>query len=126
MRHTGTLFLSRTPPQASTALCGAFQLQLLLLDRLGPHHTEPWRATWTGVAAQRFWQTHHAALLPGTALVVELDRARIHTLACRPPRSEVQAHVIHSVHWCRRAAGSLQALQRACPAAACDVTRAID
>jgi len=97
---------------SARALCGAFQLQLLLLDRLGPHHTEPWRATWTGVAAQRFWQTHNAALLPGTALVVELDRARIHTLACCPPRSEVQAHVIHSVHWCRRAAGSLQALQR--------------
>ena len=96
MRHTGTLFLSRPPPpQASTALCGAFQLQLLLLDRLGPHHTEPWRATWTGVAAQRFWQTHHAALLPGAALVVELERARIHTLACRPPRSEVHARVIH-------------------------------
>lgn len=95
MRHTGTLFLSRTPPQASTALCGAFQLQVLLLDRLGPHHTEPWRATWTGVAAQRFWQTHHAALLPGAALVVELERARIHTLACRPPRSEVHARVIH-------------------------------
>ena len=74
MRHTGTLFLSRTPPQASTALCGAFQLQLLLLDRLGPHHTEPWRATWTGVAAQRFWQEHHAALLPGAALEVELER----------------------------------------------------
>ena len=90
MRHTGTLFLSRPPPpQASTALCGAFQLQLQLLDRLGPHHTEPWRATWTGVAAQRFWQTHHAAL------VVELERARIHTLACRPPRSEVHARVIH-------------------------------
>lgn len=95
MRHTGTLFLSRTPPQASTALCGAFQLQMLLLDRLGLQHTEPWRATWTGVAAQRFWREHHAALLPGAALVVELERARIHTLACRPPRSEVHARVLH-------------------------------
>ena len=111
MRHTGTLFLSRTPPQASTALCGAFQLQLLLLDRLGPHHTEPWRATWTGVAAQRFWQTHHAALLPGAALVVELERARIHTLACRPPRSGCMP-ASFTAHWCRRAAKSLPVLQR--------------
>lgn len=64
MRHIGTLFLSRTPPQVSTVLCGAFQLQLLLLDRLGPHHTEPWRATLTGVAAQRFWRKNHTALMP--------------------------------------------------------------
>ena len=60
-----------------------------------PHHTEPWRATWTGVAAQRFWREHHAALLPGAALVVELERARIHTLACRPPRSEMHAFITH-------------------------------
>lgn len=67
MRHTGTLFLSRPPPPAA-----------------GQHG-----------AVRRFWQTHHAALLPGTALVVELERARIHTRACRPPRSEVHASVIH-------------------------------
>lgn len=73
MRHTGTLFLSRTPPQASTALCGAFQLQLLLLDRLGPHHS--------------FWQENASTLKAGAALVVELERVQIPTLNCHPLRS---------------------------------------
>ena len=95
MRHTGTLFLSRTPPQASTARCGAFQLQMLLLDRLGPHHTEPWHVTWAGAAAQRFWLEHRSALLPGAVMVVELERARIHALNCCPPRSEMHAFVTH-------------------------------
>lgn len=65
MRHTGTLFLSHTPPQASTALCGAF----------GKHTMQ-----------------HRC---PAPPLVVELERARIHTRACRPPRNEVHARVIH-------------------------------
>lgn len=95
MRHTGTLYLSKTAPQASMARCGAFQLQVLLLDRLGPHHTEPWRVTWTGVGALRFWQENASALQAGAALVVELERAQIHTLNCRPPRSEVHARMLH-------------------------------
>lgn len=95
MRHTGTLFLSRTPPQASTAACGAFQLQLLIYDRIGPHHTEAWRVTWTGSSAQRFWQEHQQELVPGAAIVMEMERARVHTLNCRPPRSEIHASVIH-------------------------------
>ena len=95
MRHTGTLYLSKTAPQASMAQCGAFQLQVLLLDRLGPHHTEPWRVTWTGVGALRFWQENASALQAGAALVVELERAQIHTLNCRPPRSEVHARMLH-------------------------------
>ncbi|EPD40881.1 hypothetical protein HMPREF9702_03450 [Delftia acidovorans CCUG 15835] len=94
MKHTGTVFLSRTPPQATHAACGAFQLQLLLYDRLGPHRVEPWRVTWTGNAAQRFWNESKARLVPGAALVVELDRAQVHTLHCRPPRSEVHAHMV--------------------------------
>ena len=65
MRHTGTLFLSRPPAAGQRD------------------------------AVRCFWQTHHAALLPGAALVVELERARIHTRACRPPRSEAHASVIH-------------------------------
>ncbi|MEG1065489.1 hypothetical protein [Comamonas sp.] len=95
MRHTGTLFLSKTAPQASTARCGAFQLQMLLYDRLGTHHIEPWRVTWTGRSAQRFWLEHATTLKPGAAVVVELERAQIHTLHCRPPRSEVHAHMLH-------------------------------
>ena len=74
MRHTGTLYLSKTAPQANMARCGAFQLQMLLYDRLGTHHIEPWRVTWTGRSAQRFWLEHAATLKPGAAVVVELER----------------------------------------------------
>ena len=94
MRHTGTVFLSRTPPQASPAACGAFQLQMLVYDRIGSHHTEPWRVTWSGHSAQRFWTEHQQALVPGAAMVIELERARVHTLNCRPPRSEVHANIV--------------------------------
>ena len=94
MRHTGTVFLSRTPPQASTAACGAFQLQMLVYDRIGSHHTEPWRVTWNGNGAQRFWTEYQQTLVPGAAIVIELERARVHTLNCHPPRSEVHANVI--------------------------------
>ena len=94
MRHTGTLYLSKTAPQASMARCGAFQLQMLLYDRLGTHHIEPWRVTWTGRSAQRFWLEHAATLKPGAAVVVELERAQIHTLHCRPPHSELLATVV--------------------------------
>ena len=96
MHHSGTLFLSRTPPNASHAACGAFQLQLLLYDRLGAHQIEPWRATWTGPGAQRFWQECAAQLRPGAALLVEMKNARIHTLNCRPARSEMHAEVINA------------------------------
>lgn len=94
MRHTGTVFLSRTPPQASPAACGAFQLQLLVYDRIGSHHTEAWRVTWSGHSAQRFWTEYQQALVPGAAMVIELERARVHTLNCRPPRSEVHANIV--------------------------------
>ena len=94
MRHTGTVFLSRTPPLASHAACGAFQLQLLVYDRIGNHHTEAWRVLWTGQAAQRFWTEYQQALIPGAAMVIELERARLHTLNCRPPRSEVHANIV--------------------------------
>ncbi len=94
MLHTGTLYLSRTPAQASRAACGAFQLQMLLYDRLGVHHVEPWRVCWSGVDAQRFWEENESTMTPGTALVVSLEQARIHTLNCRPARSEVHANVI--------------------------------
>lgn len=94
MRHTGTVFLSRTPPQASPAACGAFQLQMLVYDRIGSHHTEPWRVTWSGHSAQRFWTEYQQALVPGAAMVIELERARVHTLNCRPPRSEVHANIV--------------------------------
>lgn len=47
-----------------------------------------------GPRAQRFWLEHTATLKPGAAVVVELERAQIHTLYCRPPRSELLATVV--------------------------------
>lgn len=94
MRHTGTVFLSRTPPQASMASCGVFQLQMLVYDRLSTHHIEPWRVTWNGLSAKRFWDDCAPALIPGAAMVMELEQARIHALDCRPPRTEMHASVV--------------------------------
>lgn len=94
MNHTGTVYLSRTPPLATTAACGVFQLELLVYDRLGNHHVEPWRVTWSGQSAQRFWDEYKCELTPGRALVVSLERARIHSLVCRPPRNEMLANVL--------------------------------
>lgn len=94
MRHTGTLFLSRTKPEAGTAASGAFQLQLLLFDRLGPGAVEPWRVCWSGPAAHDFWEQHQAELLPGAILHVALERVRIHLIYGHPPRCEIHARVI--------------------------------
>lgn len=94
MKHAGILFLSRAKPAASISACGSFQLMLLLFDRIGPQQVEPWRVVWAGPAARRFWDAHQSALVAGTALQVELERARIHTLSTRPPMAEVHARVI--------------------------------
>lgn len=94
MKHTGMLFLSRHRPYAGRAKCGVFQLQLQAFDRIGQHQTEMWQITWSGPAAQRFWEKHEAALKPGCALQVELEKARTHTLYTRPPTACVHARVI--------------------------------
>ncbi len=94
MNHTGTVFLSRTPPQATKAAGDVFQLELLVYDRLGSHHVEPWRVTWSGQNAQCFWEENKSELTPGRALIVSLERARIHSLVCRPPRTEMLANVL--------------------------------
>lgn len=94
MNHTGTVFLSRTAPHTHRTADGVFLLEMLLYDRISQRHIEPWRVTWAGPGAQRFWDEHKAQLIPGAALVVELDSAKVHTLNCRPSRSEVHANVI--------------------------------
>jgi hypothetical protein len=94
MQHTGMLFLSRHRPQAGRARCGAFQVLLQAYDRIDTHQTELWQITWTGPAAQRFWQQHERDLKPGAALQVTLERARLHTIFTRPPQSAVHARVI--------------------------------
>lgn len=94
LRHTGTMFLSRTKPEASAAANGTFQLQLLLFDRLGPGVVEPWRVAWAGPEAHHFWQQHEADLVPGAVLKVTLERARIHLIFSKPPICEIHARVI--------------------------------
>lgn len=96
VRHTGTMFLSRTKPDVGAAANGDFQLLLLLFDRIGPHAVEPWRVTWAGPDAKRFWDEHKAQLVPGAALTVSLERARIHTLRSQPPQCEIHARVIEA------------------------------
>lgn len=79
MQHMGTLFLSRTKPQATQAKDGSMALTLLALDRIGPLQVEPYLITWTGPQAQAFWELHHAELVPGVPLQVELEALRMHT-----------------------------------------------
>lgn len=92
MQHTGTLYLSKTRPQASTAADGTFQLQLFAFDRQGPHQVEPWRLVWTGEVAEAFLLRNGSELMPGTALSVQANRARAH-IAGRAG-AEIVAHVI--------------------------------
>ena len=94
MQHTGMLFLSRARPQVGRAKDGVFQIQLMVYDRLGQHQTETWRITYSGAAAQRFWDQHEADLKPGCALQVELEDARTHTIYTRPPVAEIRAKVV--------------------------------
>lgn len=65
---TGTLYMSKTRPLASTAADGTFQLTLLAMDRIGPHKVEPWHLTWSGPEAKEFWLAHQHELKPGQPL----------------------------------------------------------
>ena len=65
MRHTGTLFLSRPPPQASTALCGAFGKHTMQRCCLAP----PWWWSWSAPASTRGPVARHAArCMPASSL----------------------------------------------------------
>ena len=93
MHHTGLLFLGKTRPQAGTASNGAFQLQLLALDRIGTHQVEPWRLLWAGPDAQHFYQQHGSAGPgAGTALRVQCTSARAHQGG--RVGAEIVAHVV--------------------------------
>lgn len=76
MQAHGTLYMSRTPPLATTAADGQFQLTLLLMDRMGPHRVEPWRVTWSGPEARAWWQAHEQALPPGQPLAIRATAIR--------------------------------------------------
>lgn len=108
MRATGTLFLARQRPQVDAAADGTFQLQLLAMDRQGPHQVEPWRLVWTGAEAAAFWRNHQAAMTPGAVLHVEAERLRAHST---PPRAaELHTRVL-SMRLVRAGAAVAEAAQ---------------
>lgn len=93
MQHTGLLFLGKTRPQAGMASNGAFQLQMFVLDRIGPHQVEPWRLIWNGPDAQKFYFMHgDAGPGAGTALQVQCSNARAHQSG--RVGTEIVAHVV--------------------------------
>lgn len=104
---TGTLYLGKTKPIATTVANGDFCLQLLLMDRQGPMAVEAWRVIYTGPAARAFWQQHGAELVPGVALEITADRIRAHE-AGRFGAAEIHAHVANLAlapqRWADRAA----------------------
>lgn len=94
MQATGTLFLSKTPPLATVATDGTFNLTMLAYDRLGPLKVEAWRVIFAGPVAQAFWKAYKDNLKPGAAIYVELESIRC--VAQPLPRSpEFQAQVMH-------------------------------
>ena len=76
MTAQGLLFLSRTKPLVTKASDGMFALTLLAFDRLGTHAVEPWRVTWSGCKAERFWLIFKDQLKPGQPLTVRCERLR--------------------------------------------------
>lgn len=90
---SGTLFLSKTRPLATTAADGTFALTLLAFDRVWAHQVEPWRITYSGLDARRFWSAHEHDLLPGQPLSVELERVRVFATP-RAPELQAQVHSI--------------------------------
>lgn len=95
MHATGTMFLSKTRPEAGQVE-GAFALTLLLFDRVGSRGVEAWRVRWTGPEAQAFWAAHQHDLVPGAALHVELEHPRSHMGSTYPPMPELRANVIRA------------------------------
>ena len=93
MHATGTMFLSKTRPEAGMVE-GVFTLTLLLLDRVGSRGVEAYRVRWTGPQAQDFWNAHQRDLVPGAAVHVELERLRAHAGNAYPPLPELRANVI--------------------------------
>ena len=76
MTAQGLLFLSHTKPLVTKASDGMFALTLLAFDRLGTHAVEPWRVTWSGCKAERFWLIFKDQLKPGQPLTVRCEKLR--------------------------------------------------
>lgn len=85
MEATGTLYISKTRPLATTAADGVFQLQLFTVDRIDVHMAERWVLMLKGAAARDFWEAHQAQLVPGAGIEVTTDRMRSFVLrGCAP------------------------------------------
>ena len=93
MKAQGMLFLSNTPPLASTSADGTFHLTLLAFDRIGPHQVEPWLITWSGLGAKMVWATSKDELKPGRVLYVETTRHRTFTNGAKNGAPEIHATV---------------------------------
>lgn len=94
MRHLGTMYLAKAKPVADKAADGTFQLTLALVDNLGDGRKEGYRVRWKGPAAQAFWDTHRAELLPGAICRVELSHLSQHMGATYPYAPELHARVV--------------------------------
>lgn len=93
MTAQGMLFLSHTKPLVTKASDGTFALTLLAFDRVGPHQVEPWRITWSGCKAERFWLIFKDQLKAGQPLTVRCEKLRNFTNGQRSggPEFVVQA-----------------------------------
>lgn len=94
MKAAGLLFMSHTKPLATVAKDGTYQLTLLAFDRMGPHRVEPWRITYSGPAAQAWYDTNGAHLVAGTPLQVKLAKLRNFTNGSRSGGPEFVCDVI--------------------------------
>jgi len=77
MIASGTLYLGKQTPQATTAADGQFGLSMLAYDRQGYKHVEPWRLVWVGQAAKDWHAAHASHLKPGTPIEVQATHLRL-------------------------------------------------
>lgn len=95
LHHTGTVFLSRRQrPRLTVAADGTQALTMLAFDRIGPLQVESYLLTWTGRQAVEFWQAHAAQMVPGAALEVVLEHARVHVQRGRHTDAQLVAQVV--------------------------------
>jgi len=72
---TGHFYLAKkTKPKAMVARDGTFAIQLLVFSHPAHRLTVPWRVTYSGAAAQAWWETSAGTLQPGAVLALSLTR----------------------------------------------------
>jgi hypothetical protein len=91
---TQTLYLSaKTKPQARVADDGVFVLTLLTYAPIHGRIRDAWRLLWAGPAAQAWWQQHGADLVPGAAVLVDVDLVRPFDASGRASGAEIHAAI---------------------------------